>query len=36
MLICLGVFDIVVIDLVVVLVLCVEFEGEMGDSYVGL
>lgn len=31
-----GVIDFIVIDLVVVLVLCVEIEGEMGDLYVGL
>lgn len=31
-----GVVDIVVVDLVVVLVLWVEIDGEMGDLYVGL
>jgi len=36
MLICFGVFDIIVIDFVVVFVFWVEIEGEMGDSYVGL
>lgn len=31
-----GVVDIIVIDFVVVFVLKVEIEGDMGDLYVGL
>lgn len=35
-LVCFGVVDVIVVDLVVVLILKVEIEGEMGDSYMGL
>lgn len=36
MLVCLGLVDILVVDLVVVLILKVEIEGEMGDQLLGL
>lgn len=35
LLVCLGVIDVVVVDLVVVLIFCVEIEGDMGDSLFG-
>lgn len=35
MFVCLGVVDVVIVDLVVVFIFKVEIEGDMGDFYVG-